>query len=121
MVRRKFAMYAIIRTGGKQYWVTEGQTLNIEKLSEKIGAFVKFNDILLIEEGHELHIGSPQLKGAQVIAEIIDQGRVSKINIIKFKRRKHHIKRMGHRQDFTTIKVTDINISPIFREKKKEE
>lgn len=116
MVRRKFAMYAIIRTGGKQYWVTEGQTLNIEKLSEKIGAFVKFNDILLIliKEGHELHIGSPQLKGAQVVAEIIDQGRVSKINIIKFKRRKHHIKRMGHRQDFTTIKVTGININPPF-------
>ncbi|AKQ33847.1 50S ribosomal protein L21 [Candidatus Coxiella mudrowiae] len=109
-------MYAIIRTGGKQYWVTEGQTLKIEKLAQDIGASVKFDDILLIGEGDELHIGSPQVKGAQVTAEIVDQGRVSKINIIKFKRRKHHMKRMGHRQDFTTVKVTGIR----YRSRRKE-
>ncbi|WP_304986114.1 50S ribosomal protein L21 [Coxiella-like endosymbiont] len=114
-------MYAIIKTGGKQYWVTEGQTLKIEKLAQDIGTSVKFDDILLIGEGNELHIGSPQVKGAQVTSEIVHQGRVSKINIIKFKRRKHHMKRMGHRQDFTTVKFTGIKYYISLGEKKKEE
>lgn len=104
-------MYAIIKIGGKQYRVIEGQTLKIEKLTEDIGASVKFTDVLLIGGSDELHIGSTQIKGAEVTAEIIDQGRAAKINIIKFKRRKHQMKRMGHRQDFTTVKVVGIRVS----------
>ena len=103
-------MYAVVRINGKQYRVIEGQTLRIEKLTQGIGAFVKFKDVLLIGGGDELYIGSTQVKGAEVTAEIINQGRAAKINIIKFKRRKHQMKRMGHRQDFTTVKVLGIRI-----------
>lgn len=103
-------MYAVIRTSGKQYRVVKGQTLKIEKLSQDIGTFVKFKDVLLIGGGDELYIGSAQVKGAEVTAEIINQGRAAKINIIKFKRRKHQMKRMGHRQDFTTVKVLGIRV-----------
>ena len=104
-------MYAIIKIGGKQYRVIEGQTLKIEKLTEDIGASVKFTEVFLIGGGDELRIGSTQVKDAEVTAEIIDQGRAAKINIIKFKRRKHQMKRMGHRQDFTTVKVVGIRVS----------
>ena len=106
-------MYAIIRTGGKQYRVTEGQILKIERLAQDIGTSIKFDDILLIGKGDELlHIGSPQVKStSRVTAEIVDQGRATKINVIKFKRRKHHMKHMGHRQNFTTVKVTCINLN----------
>ncbi|WP_264435310.1 50S ribosomal protein L21 [Coxiella endosymbiont of Dermacentor marginatus] len=103
-------MYAIVKTGGKQYRVTKGKILKIEKLAQKIGASVEFNDILLIGEDNDLYIGSPQVTGAKVIAEIVDHGRAAKIDIIKFKRRKHYMKRMGHRQDFTTVKIIDINL-----------
>lgn len=103
-------MYAIVKTGGKQYRVTKGKILKIEKLAQKVGASVEFNDILLVGEGDDLYVGSSQVKGATVTAEIVDHGRAAKINIIKFKRRKHYIKRMGHRQDFTTVKVVDINL-----------
>ena len=103
-------MYAIIRTGGKQYRVTEGQTLKIEELAQDIGASVKFSDILLVLEDNELYIGSPQVKSAEVTAEIVNHSRAAKINIIKFKRRKHQMKRIGHRQDFTTVKVIGIKL-----------
>lgn len=103
-------MYAVIKTGGKQYRVTEGQTLKVEKLSESIGTSVKFKNVLLVGEGNKLHVGYPEVEGAEVRVKIIDHGRASKINIIKFKRRKHHMKRMGHRQNFTAVKVTSISI-----------
>lgn len=103
-------MYAIVKTGGKQYRVTKGKILKIEKLAQKIGDSVEFNNILLIGEGNDLYIGSPQVTGAKVTAEIVDHGRSAKINIIKFKRRKHYMKRMGHRQNFTTVKIIDINL-----------
>ena len=115
-------MYAIISTGGKQYRVTEGQTLKIERLAQEAGASIKFDDILLIGEGDKLlHIGSPQVKGAaKVTAEIVNQRRDTKISIIKFKRRKHHMKRMGHRQNLTTIKVTGISLNRENKEKIKK-
>ena len=101
-------MYAIIKTGGKQYRVTEGQILKIEKLADDVGQSVKFNDVLMISADDRLHFGSPYIQNTKVTATIVNHGRGSKINVIKFKRRKHHFKRQGHRQDFTAIKITNI-------------
>ncbi|AAO89938.2 50S ribosomal protein L21 [Coxiella burnetii] len=111
-------MYAIIKTGGKQYRVTEGQMLKVEKLAQDVGQSVKFDDVLMVAAGDELHIGTPSVKDAAVTAEVVDQGRQAKIEIIKFKRRKHHMKRQGHRQDFTAVKITEIALGKAKKEVK---
>ncbi len=103
-------MYAIIQTGGKQYRVTEGQTLKVEKLPSDIGKHVDFKDVLMVTYGDDVHIGVPYVKDATVTAEVVGQGRAPKIEIIKLKRRKHHLKHQGHRQGFTAIKITGIAI-----------
>ncbi|WP_066014159.1 MULTISPECIES: 50S ribosomal protein L21 [Endozoicomonas] len=101
-------MYAVIRTGGKQYRVTEGEILKVEKLSNAAGESLEINDVLLIANGEELKVGAPVVEGAKVTAEVVSHGRGPKIKIIKFKRRKHHRKQMGHRQWFTELKITGI-------------
>ncbi|WP_257264672.1 50S ribosomal protein L21 [Endozoicomonas sp. ONNA2] len=101
-------MYAVIRTGGKQYRVTEGEILKVEKLSSAAGESLEINDVLLIANGEELKVGAPVIEGAKVTAEVVSHGRGPKIKIIKFKRRKHHRKQMGHRQWFTELKITGI-------------
>lgn len=101
-------MYAIIKTGGKQYRVAEGQTLNVEKLDAELGNQVNFNEVLVVANGDNVQIGSPYLQNATVKAEVVDHGRGDKIKIIKFRRRKHHMKHMGHRQDFTKVKILTI-------------
>ena len=101
-------MYAVIRTGGKQYRVTEGETLKVEKLVVEAGGNVEVSDVLMIADGEELKLGAPVLEGAKVTAEVVSHGRGPKIKIIKFKRRKHHRKQMGHRQWFTELKITSI-------------
>src|SRR3989344_6313164 len=101
---RESSMYAVIKTGGKQYRVTEGQTLKVESLPEDIGLTVDF-DVLMVAAGEDIRIGAPLLEGAKVSAEVIENGRHDKISIIKFKRRKHHMKKMGHRQNFTKVKI----------------
>lgn len=101
-------MYAVIVTGGKQYRVTEGQTLKIEKLPLDIGATVDFDQILMIGKGEDVTIGAPYIKGGKVSASVVKQGRHDKIHIIKFRRRKHHQKQMGHRQYFTEVKIDAI-------------
>lgn len=101
-------MYAIIKTGGKQYRITEAQTLKVEKLTKEVGQLVKFDDVLMIASDGEFHIGKPSVKEATVTAEVIEQGQHSKIEVVKFKRRKHHMKRLTHRQNFTTIKIKEI-------------
>lgn len=101
-------MYAIIKTGGKQYRVAEGQTLKVEKLALEPGNSVDFNEVLMVSNGDQIEIGSPCVANAAVSAEVVEHGRDKKINILKFKRRKHHMKRAGHRQDFTRIKITKI-------------
>ncbi|MFW0072933.1 MAG: 50S ribosomal protein L21 [Coxiella-like endosymbiont] len=101
-------MYAIIKTGGKQYRVTEGQILRIEKLVDDVGQSVKFNNVLMVSANDGLHFGSPYIQNTNVTAQIVNHGRGSKVDIIKFKRRKHHLKRLGHRQDFTEIKIINI-------------
>ncbi len=101
-------MYAVIVTGGKQYKVAEGEYLKIEKLEVGTGESVVFDRVLLIGNGDDVKIGAPVLDGATVSAEVINQGRHDKIRIIKFRRRKHHMKRQGHRQWFTEVKITAI-------------
>lgn len=101
-------MYAVIVTGGKQYKVAEGEFLKIEKLEVGLGEAVVFDRVLLIGKDEEVKIGAPVVEGAKVTAEVIAQGRHDKVRIIKFRRRKHHMKHQGHRQWFTEVKITGI-------------
>ena len=100
--------YAVIVTGGKQYKVAEGEYLKIEKLEVATGESVTFDRVLLVANGDDVNIGAPVVAGAKVVAEVISQGRHDKVRIIKFRRRKHHMKRQGHRQWFTEVKITGI-------------
>jgi large subunit ribosomal protein L21 len=106
--QRRFTMYAVIVTGGKQYKVAEGEFLKIEKLEVATGEAVTFDRVLLVANGDDVKIGAPVVDGAKVVAEVVSQGRHDKVRIIKFRRRKHHMKRQGHRQWFTEIKITGI-------------
>jgi large subunit ribosomal protein L21 len=101
-------MYAVIKTGGKQYRVEEGDTLKIEKLEVGTGESVDFDEVLLVADGDKITVGQPLVSGAKVTAEVVEQGRHDKVRIIKFRRRKHHRKQQGHRQWFTAVKITGI-------------
>ena len=101
-------MYAVIKTGGKQYRVKEGDTLKIEKLELETGSAVDFDQVLLVANGEDVKVGAPLVEGAKVSAEVVNHGRGDKVTIIKFRRRKHSMKRQGHRQWFTEIKITGI-------------
>jgi len=102
-------MYAVIVSGGKQHRVSEGETLKVEKLVAEAGSTVEFDQVLLVANGEEVKIGAPVVDGAKVSAEVVAHGRGKKVRIIKFRRRKHHMKQMGHRQWFTEIKITGIS------------
>lgn len=102
-------MYAIIQTGGKQYRVAEGDLLTIEKLDADEGAAVDLTQVLMLAEGDSVQIGTPYVEGAKVSAEVAAHGKHDKVQILKFKRRKHHLKRQGHRQQFTRVKITGIS------------
>ena len=101
-------MYAVIATGGKQYKVTKGETLRVEKIDGEEGADVKIDQVLMVADGDKLSVGTPVLDKATVTAKIKAQGRGDKVEIIKFRRRKHSRSQMGHRQSYTEIEVTDI-------------
>jgi len=101
-------MYAIIATGGKQYKVTAGEALKIEKLKANVGGQVEFDQVLMLVDGEKIEIGTPYLKGVKVVGVVEEQGRGEKIHIIKFRRRKHYMRHQGHRQDFTAVKVNAI-------------
>ncbi len=102
-------MYAVVKTGGKQYKVAEGQYLKVEKLDGNEGDTVELDQVLMIADGDKLKIGSPTVDGGKVTATIKSHGRHKKVEIMKFRRRKHHQKRTGHRQYYTEIEVTGIN------------
>ena len=101
-------MYAVVQTGGKQYRVTEGATLRVEKLKADEGASVELDKVLMVGEGESVKIGTPYVDGGKVTATVKSHGRGKKVNIIKFKRRKHHMKRQGHRQSYTELEITGI-------------
>ncbi len=102
-------MYAVIETGGKQHRVVEGEVLNVELLEAAAGDKIDFNEVLMVGTGADVKIGAPFVAGGKVSAEVVGHGRADKIHVIKFRRRKHFRKQMGHRQWFTQIKITAIS------------
>jgi large subunit ribosomal protein L21 len=101
-------MFAVINTGGKQYRVSEGTVLRIEKLAADAGAAVEFGDVLLLGEGDSFKVGKPYVAGAKVTATVQAHGKGDKVSIVKFRRRKHYLRQKTHRQSYTEVKVTGI-------------
>ena len=101
-------MYAVVRTGGKQYKVAENDVISVEKLSGEAGATVELNEVLMIGDGADAAVGDPLVAGAKVIAEVLEQTRADKILVFKKKRRKKYRRTQGHRQDITVLRVTDL-------------
>lgn len=101
-------MYAVVATGGKQYRVEEGETLRVEKLAGEVGDEITLEDVLLCSDGEKINIGQPKVSGASVKAEIVEQGRLKKVIVFKYKRRKRYRKKQGHKQHFTAIKIKQI-------------
>jgi len=102
-------MYAVIKTGGKQYKVAAGEKLKIEKLAGEVGSKVVIDKVLMINDGDNTTIGAPLIAGATVNATVLSHGRADKVMIFKFRRRKHYRKTQGHRQSFTEILINDVN------------
>ncbi|KGI77924.1 50S ribosomal protein L21 [Oleiagrimonas soli] len=101
-------MYAVIKTGGKQYRVMQGEYLRVEKLEAEVDSTIEFDQVLLVGEGENVTVGAPIIEGATVSAKILSHGRGKKVRIVKFRRRKHHKKQQGHRQHYTEIEITGI-------------
>ncbi len=101
-------MYAVIKTGGKQYRVAAGEKLKIEQLAADVGAEIVLDQVLLVADGDKLKMGRPLVTGATVQAKVLAQGRHDKVRIFKMRRRKHYQKHQGHRQNFTEIEITGI-------------
>ncbi len=104
-------MYAVIANGGKQYKVAEGQTIKLESINIEAGKELELDQILLLVDGENTIVGTPFLSNVTIMSEIVAHGRNDKINIIKFGRRKHRLKRMGHRQNYTILKIIGINVT----------
>ena len=102
-------MYAVISTGGKQYKLAQGDVCRVEKLDAEEGASVEIDKVLMIADGDNINIGAPFVDGGKVTATVKSHGRAKKVEIMKFRRRKHHQKRTGHRQYYTEIDVTGIS------------
>ena len=103
-------MYAVIQTGGKQYRVSEGDTVKVEKLTAEEGASIDLNQVLMVADGDDVKVGTPYLVGGVVTATVESHGRAKKVKIVKFRRRKHYLKRQGHRQWYTALKITGISV-----------
>jgi large subunit ribosomal protein L21 len=106
-----FIMQAVIKTGGKQYRVSEGDRLNVETLSAGPGEDIEFSEVLMLADGDNIEIGAPFVEGAKVTARVVEHGRGEKIHIIKFKRRKHYQRRIGHRQNYSRVEITGVKKS----------
>ena len=102
-------MYAIVKTGGKQYRVSMGEKLDVEKLPAEVGATVTLAEVLMVGEGGDVKIGAPTVSGATVTATVIEHGKGDKVHIFKMRRRKHYRKSQGHRQQYTRLEITAIN------------
>ena len=102
-------MYAVIKTGGKQYRVSQGDRIRVESLAADEGAAVNIDEVLMIGEGASVTVGAPLIADASVSARVLAHGRGKKVSIIKFRRRKHHRKQMGHRQNYTELEITGIS------------
>ncbi len=101
-------MYAIIKTGGKQYRVAAGDKLKVESLNAEVGSQVTLSEVLAVSDGNELKVGAPFVEGASVTATVVSHGRHDKVRIFKMRRRKHSIRSAGHRQNYTELKIETI-------------
>ncbi len=101
-------MYAVIATGGKQYRVSEGSVLRVEKLEADAGAQVEFGEVLLVGEGDQVKLGTPLISGGKVLATVQSHGKTDKVSVVKFRRRKHYLRQGTHRQQYTEVKITGI-------------
>jgi large subunit ribosomal protein L21 len=101
-------MYAVIRSGGKQYRVKSGEQLRVELLPADVGAAVSFDQVLMVGEGEQVRVGAPLVAGARVQATVVAHGRGDKVKIFKLRRRKHYAKTQGHRQSYTEVRIDDI-------------
>lgn len=102
-------MYAVFKTGGKQYRASQGDRLRVEKIDAEVGDSVEFDQILLVGEGSDIKVGSPLVDGGKVAAKVTAQGRGKKIDVVKFKRRKNYQRLHGHRQHYTEVEITSIS------------
>jgi len=102
-------MYAVIKSGGKQYKVSEGQTLQVERLDVEEGASVDIDQVLLLADGDEVTVGTPYVEGGKVTATVKSHGQGKKVDIVKFRRRKDYHRHHGHRQDYTELQITGIS------------
>ena len=102
-------MYAVIKTGGKQYRVEAGEKLKVEQIAADIGAEIKLEEVLLLADGDNVTMGAPLVSGAAVTAKVVSHGRGDKVRIFKMRRRKHYRKSQGHRQNYTEIEIVGIN------------
>ena len=102
-------MFAVFSSGGKQHRVTEGEILKLERLDAEPGQEVVFDKVLLIADGDKVAVGQPFVEGGKVIAEVVGHDRGKKIRVIKFRRRQNYLRRQGHRQWFTQVRITGIN------------
>ena len=103
-------MYAVLKTGGKQYKVTAGEKLKIEQLPGEVGSEIVLDQILMVSDGDDTSIGTPLVDGASVSAKIISHGRGKKVKIFKLRRRKHFKKQQGHRQNYTEVEIEQIKL-----------
>ena len=101
-------MYAVVKTGGKQYRVSAGEKLRIEQIGAEVGQEIVLDEVLLVADGDALRLGTPLVAGARVTAKVIKQGRGDKVHIFKMRRRKHYRKSQGHRQNYTEIEILGI-------------
>ena len=101
-------MYAVIKTGGKQYRVATGEKLKVEQLAADVGAEIVLNDVLVLADGDDVKMGTPLVSGAAVTARVVGHGRGEKVRIFKMRRRKHYRKTQGHRQNYTEIEIVGI-------------
>jgi len=101
-------MYAVVASGGKQYRVEQGETLRVEKLPGEVGASVSFDNVLMFSDGEDVKIGQPILENVKVTGHIVEQGKAKKIIVFKYKRRKRYRRKQGHRQQFTAVKIDNI-------------
>jgi len=101
-------MYAVIKSGGKQYKVAAGEKLKIEQIPTQVGEKISLDQVLMVSQGDKISIGSPLVNGAVVSATVLGHGRADKVKIFKMRRRKHYQKRQGHRQNFTEVMIDEI-------------
>lgn len=101
-------MYAVFRSGGKQYRASKGDVLKVEKIDAEEGAKITFDEVLLVGEGSDIKVGSPLLSGSSVSGKVLKQGKSRKVSVVKFRRRQNYLRQHTHRQQFTEVEITDI-------------